>query len=229
MATFPVPGGKYTNDWGAPRSGGTRKHKGNDIFAPKGTAVYAVAGGRISTRHGGLGGNALWVDGKWYYAHLDRFAKGIKEGSKVREGQLIGYVGNTGDAAGGPTHLHFGYDPRGTFGEHWENPYSLLKQWEAGVAATDTQGQTGGTQNQTTQDQTTQDTGFDPSTIPPVNVDAPSYSTSAGPPGFANPSPPPEPPLVQTWRALSQLPDVSPETQRMTTLVTTAFGDPGAQ
>jgi murein DD-endopeptidase MepM/ murein hydrolase activator NlpD len=130
---FPVQGGgKFTNDWGAPRSGG-RKHRGTDIFAPRGTPVVAIEDGVVSrVGWNDLGGNRLWLNGKWYYAHLDRYAPGITEGSSVKAGQVLGYVGDTGDAKGTPPHLHLGYNPRGDYGNSWENPYSLLKSLKPG-------------------------------------------------------------------------------------------------
>lgn len=129
---FPVRGRhKFTDDWGGTRSagatGGTGKHQGNDIFAPKGTPVVAVEDGQI-TKIGWntYGGNRIWLNGKFYYAHLDSYARGMRVGATVKAGDVIGYVGNTGDARTTPPHLHFGYDPNGTHGQTWENPYSLL-------------------------------------------------------------------------------------------------------
>jgi len=129
---FPVKGRhSFTDDWGGTRSagatGGTGKHQGNDIFADEGTPVVAVEDGYI-TRIGWntYGGNRLWLNGSFYYAHLSRYEKGIRQGSYVHAGDIIGYVGHTGDARNTPPHLHFGYDPNGTHGQTWENPYSLL-------------------------------------------------------------------------------------------------------
>jgi murein DD-endopeptidase MepM/ murein hydrolase activator NlpD len=79
-----------------------------------------------------IGGNRVWLNGKWYYAHLDSFAKGLRAGMHVKAGQIIGYVGNTGDAAGTPPHLHFGYDPKGTQGRNWSNPFRVLSAMKAG-------------------------------------------------------------------------------------------------
>ena len=138
---FPVAGGaKYTNDWGGARSadatGGTGRHQGNDLFAPKGTPVVAVADGTI-TKMGPskIGGNRIWLNGTYYYAHLDRFAKGLKAGAVVKAGQVIGYVGTTGDAKGTPPHLHFGYDPTGGQGKQWANPFEMLSRWKTGKAS----------------------------------------------------------------------------------------------
>jgi len=113
---FPVVGGAhYTNDFGDPRAGGT--HEGNDLLAPCGTPVIAVVPGTVSLEWGDRSGWMLTLKGKssWYrYIHMDgrsgaasAMAKGLKNGSRVKAGQIVSYVGNTGDAAGGPCHLHF--------------------------------------------------------------------------------------------------------------------------
>ncbi len=113
--SFPVTG-KGNRDvqsfWGASRDGGGRSHEGVDIFAPRGTPIVAVADGFITrTGNQGLGGKQVWLrDGilgnSYYYAHLDSI---LTEGGKqVRTGDTLGRIGNTGNAAGGPTHLHFG-------------------------------------------------------------------------------------------------------------------------
>lgn len=104
--------------WGDPRDGGRRKHKGNDIFAPKGTPLLAVTEGRISrVRNGGLGGKSVFLrDGEgrplsYYYAHLD--SQYVRRGQYVERGDTIGTVGNTGNARTTPPHLHFGIYGRG--------------------------------------------------------------------------------------------------------------------
>lgn len=112
---FPVKGADL-NDiggvFGDPREGGERQHKGIDIFADRGTPVLAAASGRARTDRGGLGGNKIWlrVNGlSVYYAHLDSFA--FQGSKRVRKGQVIGFVGNSGNARTTPPHLHFGiYD-----------------------------------------------------------------------------------------------------------------------
>lgn len=117
------------------RSGG-RTHNAIDIMAPVGTPVLAAADGTIHRlRTGGLGGVTIYqigTDGRtlYYYAHLQRYAAGIRDGSPVRRGQVIAYVGDTGNAGPGNYHLHFSVgrlpDPR----RYWEsqnvNPYPLL-------------------------------------------------------------------------------------------------------
>lgn len=104
------------SSFGEPRSG-HRKHAGIDIFARRGTAVVAAAEGlvvRIGTTDR-LGGKTVWVAGKpstlYYYAHLDHFASDLGVGAHVDRGDLIGFVGNTGNARSTPPHLHFGVYP----------------------------------------------------------------------------------------------------------------------
>ncbi len=104
--------------YGDPRDGGRRDHHGVDIFAKHGTPVVAAASG-IVTRVGtnGLGGNVVWIARPMrgethYYAHLDRQL--VTVGTRVEAGDVIGLVGNTGNARSTPPHLHFGiYTPGG--------------------------------------------------------------------------------------------------------------------
>ena len=114
----------FRNDWGNPRSGG-RRHKGTDIFAPKGTAVFAVTAGSVRIRNGGLGGKAIWLYGSdgnaYYYAHLNSWR--VSSGARVNKGQVIATVGNTGNASGGANHTHFQLHPRGGAPR---NPYPTL-------------------------------------------------------------------------------------------------------
>lgn len=103
----------FTNDWGNPRSGG-RTHKGTDMFAARNTPVVAVVSGTVRFSNGGLGGIAVWIKGSgasFYYAHLDHRAEGLQPGAWVERGTVIGYVGNSGNAMGGATHLHFQLHP----------------------------------------------------------------------------------------------------------------------
>lgn len=110
---FPISGkasiGSY---WGDARDAGARKHEGIDIFASRGTPVVAVTDGYvIEVADDGIGGKSVTIqsdDYSWrsYYAHLD--AQKVSKGQLVKKGQLIGTVGNTGNAKTTSPHLHFG-------------------------------------------------------------------------------------------------------------------------
>jgi peptidoglycan hydrolase-like protein with peptidoglycan-binding domain len=108
----------FGDTWMAPRGGG-RVHLGVDIIAARGQRVYAVTSGRISQiyrdRRGSLSGNGLKIaraDGTYFfYAHLQRFASGIALGTPVTAGQVVGFVGSTGNSA--TPHLHFEVHPGG--------------------------------------------------------------------------------------------------------------------
>ena len=130
LDAFPVsPTCGFTDTYGAPRSGG-RRHEGVDIIVPSGTPIFAVMNGTINKKQlnyvGSLGGNALWLTAAggtyFYYAHLSAFAPDIEIGSVVTAGQLIGYVGATGNA--GTPHLHFEVHPNGGAAT---NPYPIVK------------------------------------------------------------------------------------------------------
>ena len=101
-----------TDTWGQARGQG-RSHHGTDIMAPGGARVLAAAPGVIEKLfQSHLGGITLYErspDRRWtfYYAHLARYAPGLREGQVVRAGQLLGFVGDTGDAGAGNYHLHF--------------------------------------------------------------------------------------------------------------------------
>lgn len=114
---FPVEGAAERDigsGFGAPRDGGARDHHGVDIFAARGTPVRAVADGRVRTGTEGIGGNHVWLSSgmlgiggaRYYYAHLDAFE--VESGDSVDEGDVLGTVGNTGNARTTPPHLHFG-------------------------------------------------------------------------------------------------------------------------
>jgi len=99
------------DDFGAPRyAGGYHEHAGNDILAPRGTPIRAPFDGVATDATNGLGGLSVRVtgpEGYVYNAHLDKFgALG-----RVDAGEIVGYVGNSGDAVGGPTHDHFEWHP----------------------------------------------------------------------------------------------------------------------
>jgi peptidoglycan hydrolase CwlO-like protein len=101
----------YGDDFGAPRySGGFHLHAGNDILAPMGTPIYAPFNGSASSDNNGLGGLAVIVRGSQGYVYNAHLSAMGKLGA-VQAGDVIGYVGNSGDAAGGPTHDHFEWHP----------------------------------------------------------------------------------------------------------------------
>ena len=96
-------------------------HHGDDIFAPLGAPVLACASGMVfSVGWNAIGGNRLWLrDGQgnlFYYAHLSAFTPLAINGNKVNAGDVLGFVGNTGDAQGTPSHLHFEIHPVGLLG-----------------------------------------------------------------------------------------------------------------
>jgi len=118
--TFPVDGSySFINDWGFPRDGGERSHRGTDVMAPFGTPLVACVAGVVDSidHDQTLGGVVLWLRGdnghRYYYAHLQSIAPGIRGGMRVLPGMLIGRVGNSGNAAGGAPHLHFQIHPGG--------------------------------------------------------------------------------------------------------------------
>ena len=103
---------QIADTFGAPR-GGDRSHAGIDIFARRGTPVRSATAGVIAdVRDGGLGGRQVWVIGpareRYYYAHLENWAEGLARGQVVQAGDLLGQVGDSGNARGTPPHLHWG-------------------------------------------------------------------------------------------------------------------------
>jgi murein DD-endopeptidase MepM/ murein hydrolase activator NlpD len=118
------------------RSGG-REHEALDILAPRGTPIVAVEDGTVAKLFNSkAGGITLYQfdpgrEYAYYYAHLERYADDIKEGDRVHRGQVIGYVGTTGNAPKNTPHLHFAVF-RLTADKHWWegtpiDPYDILK------------------------------------------------------------------------------------------------------
>jgi murein DD-endopeptidase MepM/ murein hydrolase activator NlpD len=117
---------------------GTRPHEATDILAPRGAPVLAVDAGTIkklfTSKPGGL--TVYQFDPAavycYYYAHLDRYAENLKEGMSVNRGDVIGYVGTTGNAPANTPHLHFAIFKIGPEKRWWEgtpiNPYPLLME-----------------------------------------------------------------------------------------------------
>jgi len=122
-----------TDTWGAARNEG-RRHEGIDIMAPRGTPVHAAVGGTVAKLFkSGRGGITVYQFDPserfiLYYAHLDRYASGLKEGDRIAQGQVIGYVGQTGNAT--TPHLHFEIQRMGQRRQWWQgvsfNPFIAL-------------------------------------------------------------------------------------------------------
>jgi murein DD-endopeptidase MepM/ murein hydrolase activator NlpD len=134
---FPVYGpSSFTDDFGAARAA-TGWHHGNDIFAPVGAPLLAVTDGTLFlVGWNDLGGNRLWLrdneGNEFYYAHLSAFSPLAFDGSRVKAGDVIGFVGATGDAVGTPPHLHFEVHPAALLGLGYDgvvNPYPYLLAW----------------------------------------------------------------------------------------------------
>lgn len=128
LAIFPVDEVRkpFWNDWGRPRSGG-RTHIGTDVLAQIGIPLRAIEDGEVETiSSGGNGGNGIFLIGdsgaRYYYAHMDDIAD-LAPGDSLLAGQIVGTVGDTGNARGAP-HLHMQWDPNG--GSNWQNPFPLL-------------------------------------------------------------------------------------------------------
>ena len=139
---FPVTGqASFSDDFRAPRS--TTWHHGIDIFADHGTPLLAVADGSLfNVGWNDIGGNRLWLrdsaGNEFYYAHLAGFSPLARDGATVRAGDVIGFVGDSGDAAGTPAHLHFEMHPpelRHLGYDGVVNPYPYLVAWKAGRGA----------------------------------------------------------------------------------------------
>jgi murein DD-endopeptidase MepM/ murein hydrolase activator NlpD len=136
---LPVAGilpSQLTDTFTDARGGGTRAHEALDIMAPRGTPVLAAADGKVvklfTSVRGGL--TIYQFDPSstfaYYYAHLDRYAPGLAEGRELRRGEVIGYVGSTGDASPEAPHLHFSIFVLGPEKQWWKgtaiDPYPLL-------------------------------------------------------------------------------------------------------
>ena len=119
------------------RAGGLRKHEALDIMAARGTPVRAVEDGRVAKLFTSVAGGLtiyLFDPGEmfsYYYAHLDRYANGLHEGQQLRRGDVIGYVGATGNADDDAPHLHFAIFQLNADRQWWEgtpiNPYQVLR------------------------------------------------------------------------------------------------------
>jgi len=137
---FPVYGQTAWGDtFGAPRPDvpGSGWHHGDDIFAPLGTPLLAVAHGTVfSVGYEPLGGWRLWLrddqGNLFYYAHLSAYTPFAVDGAIVNAGDVLGFVGSTGDADGGAYHLHFEIHPLGLLDRGYDgavDPTSYLRSW----------------------------------------------------------------------------------------------------
>src|SRR5690606_23377451 len=118
--------------------GSDRSHEALDIMATRGTPVLAAVDGHIEKLFDSVpGGLTIYQFDRagrhaYYYAHLDRYAAGLEEGDAVQQGEVIGYVGSTGNANDEAPHLHFAIFVLGPEKRWWEgtavNPYPLLTE-----------------------------------------------------------------------------------------------------
>lgn len=138
--TIPVEGIKHaqlSDNFDQPR-GKERHHEALDIMAPKGTRVIAVADGKIAklfnSKPGGLTVYQFDPSEKlaYYYAHLDKYAENLKEGQEIKRGDLVGYVGVTGNSSPNAPHLHFAVIELTPEKQWWKgtpiNPYPLMAE-----------------------------------------------------------------------------------------------------
>jgi murein DD-endopeptidase MepM/ murein hydrolase activator NlpD len=135
---FPVYGPtSYGDTFGAPRADVTWHH-GDDIFGSLGQPILAVATGTVfSVGPESIGGNRLWLRDRegnmFYYAHLSAYSPLAVDGAQVKAGDVLGFMGNTGDARGTPYHLHFEIHPVGLLSLGYDgavDPTSYLQAWQ---------------------------------------------------------------------------------------------------
>jgi Peptidase family M23 len=135
---FPVYGqASYGDSFGAPRAN-TGWHHGEDIFAPLGAPILAVADGIVySVGWNDVGGLRLWLQDRagneFYYAHLSAFSPLAVDGAQVRAGDVLGFMGNSGDAEHTPYHLHFEIHPASLVYKGYDGvvaPYPYLNAWQ---------------------------------------------------------------------------------------------------
>jgi murein DD-endopeptidase MepM/ murein hydrolase activator NlpD len=135
---FPIYGpASYGDSFGAPRQN-TGWHHGEDIFAPLGAPILAVADGIVySVGWNDIGGLRLWLQDRagneFYYAHLSAFSPLAVNGAQVKAGDVLGFNGNTGDAEHTPYHLHFEIHPASLIYKGYDGvvaPYPYLNAWQ---------------------------------------------------------------------------------------------------
>jgi LysM repeat protein len=119
----PVPGASFFNDWGFPRGRGTRYHEGNDLFTDHGAPVYAPVPGKVMHMEGTIGGKQFILEGNDGVSYIGTHMSDYGSSGQVGSGQIVGYIGTSGNARGTKPHLHFGmYAPNGVV----VNPYPTL-------------------------------------------------------------------------------------------------------
>ncbi len=134
---FPVLGATvndYSSDWGAPRAD-TGFHQGIDIFAASGTPILAINDGTVfRVGWNTIGGRRFWFADRYgnlfYFAHLAGFSPLATEGQTVKRGDVLGFVGNSGDAQGTPPHVHFEIHPGGLWAVP---PFAYVTSWITGL------------------------------------------------------------------------------------------------
>jgi murein DD-endopeptidase MepM/ murein hydrolase activator NlpD len=138
MGQFPLLGvANWTDDWLDYRAGPpVHQHQGTDVFAAFDVPVRAPVDGTVRFEDSGLGGKGVFVtapDGTYYYmAHLNSFAPDLANGAKVKQGQIVGLNGDSGNAKGGAPHVHFEVHP---FGGAAVNAKPFLDAWLAAAMA----------------------------------------------------------------------------------------------
>jgi murein DD-endopeptidase MepM/ murein hydrolase activator NlpD len=136
ILAFPVKGHERALRDNFDEKRGAKPHEALDIPAPRGTPVVAVDGGTIAKLFKSVpGGITIYQFDEsgalaYYYAHLDRYETGLREGDKVKRGEVIGYVGSTGNARADAPHLHFTVFALGADRKWWKgiaiNPHTAL-------------------------------------------------------------------------------------------------------
>lgn len=126
------------NDYHDPRPGG-RTHEALDILAPRGTPVVAIDDGTIASLDPSQDGGGIVIyqhdpagEFAFYYAHLEGYADGLDEGDEIERGQILGYVGTTGNAPPDVPHLHFAIHKTAMGHQWWQgiplNPFTVLRR-----------------------------------------------------------------------------------------------------
>jgi murein DD-endopeptidase MepM/ murein hydrolase activator NlpD len=131
VCPVPLSTADFIDSWGYPRSGG-RTHKGTDVFSPRGTPVFAPQAGTVTgvkRQNTGLSGLSVTITTPggqaWYMNHHDSIPGNITQGMQVNAGQVVAYIGDSGNARGTPPHAHTEYWPSGRSGSAI-NPYPTL-------------------------------------------------------------------------------------------------------